>query len=98
MTDDVARVQTVDDLRQYVHGKLCRHENLVAEQFALQIIPLTRMGQRCGLQFILRGPRQVRLGAVWASDQNQLYFYDARGERFLKQSLTQAIPLNSDAA
>ena len=78
---------TVDQLRHFVHDTLCQHENLVAQQFALQTIPLTRMGGRCGLQFLLRGPRSVRLGAVWNAEQNLVYFYNARGERFLKRSL-----------
>ena len=98
MADETAHVQTLDDLHRYVHGTLCQHENLVADQFALQVIPLTRLGERCGLQFILRGPRSVRLGAVWASEHNQLYFYDARGERFRKEPLSQRLILETEAA
>jgi hypothetical protein len=80
-----AALRTVDDLRRYVHDTLCEHENLVPDQFALQEIGLTRCGRHCGLQFVLRGPREVRLGAVWASELNQLYFYDAQGTRFRKE-------------
>lgn len=98
MADASAHVQTLDDLRRYVHDTLCRHENLVAEQFALQVVTLTRVGQRCGLQFILRGPRSVRLGAVWAAEHNQIYFYDARGERFRKEALSQPLALDLEAA
>jgi hypothetical protein len=87
---------TVDELRHFVHDTLCRHENLVAEQFALQTIPLTRLGSRCGLQFLLRGPRSVRLGAVWSSEHNLVYFYNARGERFLKQQPPQAVVFNTE--
>ncbi len=91
MSEVPSGVQTMDALRQYVHERLCRHENLVAEQFALEVIPLTRKGTLCGMQFLLRGPRSVRLGAVWASDHNQLYLYDARGERFHKEQLAARI-------
>lgn len=87
MSNASSDVQTMDALRRYVHEKLCRHENLVADQFALEVTALTRKGAMCGLQFMLRGPRSVRLGAVWASDHNQLYLYDARGERFHKEQL-----------
>jgi hypothetical protein len=87
-----ATLRSVDELRRYVHEVLCQHENLVADQFQLQEISLTRRGTPCGLQFILRGPRNVRLGAVWASDHNQLYFYDARGERFRKEQLPEWLP------
>jgi hypothetical protein len=83
----VDAVRSMQELRQYVHETLCGHENLVPEQFQLQEVPLTRLGERCGMQFLLRGPRNVRLGAVWASDRNQLFFYDARGERFRKEQI-----------
>jgi hypothetical protein len=87
MIEVTAGVQGLDALRRYVHECLCRHENLVADQFELEVTPLTRLGALCGLQFLLRGPRSVRLGAVWASDHNLLYLYDARGERFHKEHL-----------
>jgi hypothetical protein len=92
-----ATLRTVDELRRYVHDTLCRHENLVAEQFELQEIALTRGGLPCGLQFVLRGPRNVRLGAVWAAEHNQLYFYDARGERFGKEQLSEHLALEPAA-
>jgi hypothetical protein len=82
-----ATLRSVDDLRRYVRHTLCQHENLVPEQFQLGETSLSRGGEPCGLQFVLNGPRNVRLGAVWAADHNQLYFYDARGERFHKEQL-----------
>lgn len=98
MSDGSSGVQTMDELRRYVHERLCQHENLVADQFALQVIPLLRQGALCGMQFLLRGPRSVRLGAVWAADHNSLYLYDARGERFQKEQLTSQIYVTLDAA
>ena len=50
--------------------------------------PLIRSGELCGLHFSLRGPRNVRLGAIWAADWNVLYLYDARGARYRKLRLT----------
>lgn len=98
MSGATVGVQTMDALRHYVHERLCRHENLVAEQFALEMIPLKRRGALCGMQFLLRGPRMVRLGAVWASDHNHLYLYDARGERFDKEQLASRIDVSVEAA
>jgi hypothetical protein len=92
-----AALRSVDDLRRYVHETLCQHENLVADQFVLQQLTLTRSGQRCGLQFILQGPRNVRLGAVWAADRNQLFFYDACGRRFGKEQLPERLQLEEAA-
>ena len=98
MSDTACCDQTVDTLRRYVHERLCRHENLVADQFALEVTPLVRKGNLCGLQFLLRGPRSVRLGAVWASDHNLLYLYDARGERFHKEQLAGRFQVQLEAA
>ena len=98
MSDAPVHIQSLAELRDYVHRVLCDHENLIAEQFVLQELALTRRGRCCGRQFLLQGPRSVRLGAVWASDQNELYYYDARGERFRKERLPGSIAFNHEAA
>lgn len=98
MLDVPVPIQSLADLRDYVRHTLCEHENLIPEQFALQELILTRRGTACGRQFILQGPRSVRLGAVWAGDRNDLYFYDARGERFRKERLAGAVTAANDAA
>lgn len=96
MPDGPVRIQSLADLRDYVLQTLCAHENLIPEQFTLQESTLIRRGISCGRQFLLQGPRSVRLGAVWAGDRNDLYFYDARGERFRKERIAGAAL--SDAA
>lgn len=93
MTAAALHVRTADELRSYVHDTLCRRENLVSEQFQLEESALVRHGRCCGLQFLLKGPRNVRLAAVWAAEQQQLYFYDARGERFRKERIDQHVAL-----
>lgn len=98
MTASIGKICTLAELRDYVHQTLCQHENLLPEQFTLQEIPLRRNGRICGLQFILQGPRQVRLGAVWAADQRHVFYYDARGERFRKETLLTSIVLPDAAA
>jgi hypothetical protein len=52
---------------------------------------LTRRSRACGLQFSLHGPRNVRLGAIWASDHNVVYLYDAQGVRYEKIRLRQRL-------
>ena len=89
-------LRTVDDLRGFVHRALCEKENLLAEQFPLTEMPLVRRGKACGLQFSLDGPRDVRLGAVWAADMGVVYLYDARGNRYATLKL--ARPLKADEA
>jgi hypothetical protein len=86
-------VHTLDDLRQFIHKTLCEKENLLADQFTMTEVRLTRQNEPCGLQFSLRGPRNVRLGAIWAADRNVVYLYDARGERYSKLRLTKGLAM-----
>lgn len=86
-TPSTRDLRTLDDLRTFIHKTLCQKENLLEEQFTMTEMQLMRRGRECGLQFSLHGPRSVRLGAIWASDHNVVYFYDARGERYLKLKL-----------
>ncbi len=95
MTDTLAEIRTLDDLRDFVHITLCDKENLLAEITSMTQRELSRRGRQCGLQFALQGPRSVRLGAIWESDHNQIYFYDARGTRYLKVQLPH--PVESEA-
>lgn len=87
MQDSVDNVHTLDDLREYIHRTLCEKENLLAEQFTMTEMQLTRGERACGMQFAIHGPRSVRLGAIWASDHNLVYFYDAGGVRYAKVRL-----------
>ena len=93
MNDIVHGIHTFDELRIYVRTKLCEKENLLAEQSQFREAPLIKQGQLCGFQFSVQGPRQVRLGAVWATDHNDVYFYDTRGHRFHKVHLPERIAL-----
>lgn len=91
MIDAPQDISTVDELRAYIHRTLCAKENLLADQFNLLETELIRRGRSCGLQFLLKGPRNVRLGAVWAAEHNVVYFYDACGQRYMKSRLRQRI-------
>lgn len=91
MTERTESIHSLDDLRKFIHAALCDKENLVAEQFQMREMTLVVRGRQCGMQFSLKGPRSVRLGAIWAADQNVLYLYDARGERYLQIPLRQRV-------
>ncbi len=97
MADTLEDIRTLEDLRTYVHQTLCAKENLLEDQFRMTEMQLTRRGRDCGLQFSLHGPRSVRLGAIWASDHNLIYFYDAQGLRYAKVRLKHRL-LPSDQA
>ncbi|HAD59081.1 MAG TPA: hypothetical protein DCG12_07545 [Planctomycetaceae bacterium] len=75
-------IQTLDELRDYIHLELCRKENLLEHHFPMTELELKQNGEHCGSQFILHGPRSVKLSAVWDRKQNEVLFYDALGRRF----------------
>jgi hypothetical protein len=80
-------IRTRAEVAQYVHFRLCERENLLEDQSPLVAQPL-RLGERiCGWHYEVRGPRNVRLTAIWSSDQRMLYLYDAAGQRFEKKPL-----------
>jgi hypothetical protein len=99
MSDCITHIQTVDELRGYIHATLCQKENLLAEQFALRERVLRRQDAPCGMQFSIHGPRSVRLAAIWEHERNTVYFYDARGNRFSKVRLASRVEfVEADAA
>ena len=77
-----AEIRCLDQLREFVHLTLCRRENLLEFHFPMSETELKKNGVPCGLQFVLHGPRQVRLAAVWAADCNEILMYAANGRRF----------------
>lgn len=83
--------KTLDELRAFVHKCLCAKENLLEDQFGMVEAPIVRGDRRCGIQFLLQGPRAVRLSAVWTSDRNEVFLYDAAGERYDKIALSERI-------
>jgi hypothetical protein len=93
MLESLDAIHDLEKLRAFIHKTLCDRENILQDQFGLTEIALIRNGQPCGLQFCLHGPRSIRLEAIWVADRNLLYFYDARGVRFLKLQLRQRLCL-----
>ena len=77
-----AEVRSLEQLRHFIHITLCRKENLLENHFAMTELELLQNGRRCGFQFVLHGPRSVKLAAVWAVSSNEVLLYDATGNRF----------------
>ncbi len=98
MVDCPVPLTTLQELREFVHLTLCEKENLLPEQSRLEEYQLIKHGKPCGLNFFVLGPRLVRLSALWAADHNVLYFYDAKGERYLKMKLSSRISFEPAAA
>lgn len=89
--ENPAEIRTIEQLKFFVHVLLCRRENLLEHHFPMSALELSRNGARCGMQFVLHGPRSVKLGAVWAEPSNEVLLYDATGNRFARIRLTARI-------
>jgi hypothetical protein len=85
-----AHLQTLDDLRDFVHGMICELNEFEPNVFEMTEVILKRGKRPCGKLFCLHGPRRVRLTAIWETDSNTVLFYDAVGERSRKVRLTNA--------
>ena len=88
--DTVAALPTLEALRAYVLTALCHHDALDPNQTPLLQAVIARRGKPCGLMFEVRGPRLLRASAVWAGDENRLFFYDSSGMRFGDVRLSEA--------
>lgn len=92
------QLESLDDLRTYVHHILCQYDQLEAGAFRMTEQILLRNGKPCGLYFCLHGPRAVRFSAIWETQDNTVLFYDSSGERFQKTRLVAAPVLELAAA
>lgn len=77
-----AEIKTLDDLRNFIHVALCRKENLLEHHFPMTELELKRSGNCCGYQYILHGPRSVKLSAVFDQASSEVLLYDVVGRRF----------------
>jgi hypothetical protein len=98
MLNSAQRIETLDDLRDYVNETLCQHEHLEIGAFPMTERLLLRGSKCCGLYFCLHGPRQTKFSAIWETENNTILFYDSTGERFLKTRLVAAPSLELVAA
>lgn len=98
MLTSSCRIETVDELRQYVCEILSNHYQLQAGAFQMTERILVRAGKPCGIFFCLHGPRAVKFTAIWETDRNQILFYGCAGERFQKIQLLEAPELEMAVA
>jgi len=92
------QISDLDELREFVNETLCDYYQLQLDAFHLTEHILRRGDKPCGIYFCLHGPRAVKFTAIWESDRNQVLFYGATGERFLKTQLTGSVSMNRVAA
>lgn len=85
----VARIGSLDELRNYVNQTLCQRDHLEMGAFHLTEKLLLRRDEPCGMYFCLHGPRSVKFSAIWDALRNVVLFYGSSGERFLTAHLAQ---------
>jgi hypothetical protein len=81
MAASMVHVPTFDDLRDFVLRVLCSHADLDFDT-PLMESTLYRRGLPCGIEYLLLGPRTVRLSAIWEGFSQRILFYDQDLERF----------------
>lgn len=86
----VIALPTLTELQQHVQQTLCERDHLDPELTPIFQGLVTRSGRPCGLFFQVQGPRQMRLYALWTSEENRILFYDNTGQRFAETRLCDA--------
>lgn len=77
----VLEVPSFDDLRSLVRKRLCDRGDLHYETPMLETL-IVRRGRCCGVEFVLFGPRNERLSAIWEMDAGRILLYDQNVVRF----------------
>jgi hypothetical protein len=86
----IVALPTLDELRRYVHRKLCEQDRLDPTQTPLKESVIRRSGQPCGLFFQVLGPRLLRSYAIWAGNEDRILFYASCGSRAGEAALSEA--------
>lgn len=74
-------------IRDHINHVLCELENLEPNHFELSERVLQRSGVPCAVLFVLHGPRQLQVSAVWEWDRGVVWFYNAVGKRCRKTQI-----------
>ena len=93
MTHDNVKLNSVDQLREFVLRTLCQQNDLEMDVFPATELVLVRRDRPVGLQFCLHGPRNVRLMAIWEFEQQSILFYGSSGQRLGRVQLQRAVRL-----
>ena len=75
------QLPTFEELRRFVLDILCARADL-DNSSPLMESTIFRQGQPCGIEYLLFGPRSVRLSAIWEGPTQRILFYDHNLERF----------------
>ena len=94
MPQECSGFESLAELRNYVHERLCELEQLDIDCFPLTQQALKRGGQLCGFLFSILGPRSVVFNAIYETEEHQIHFYNSSGERVVSQQVLNAPSLS----
>jgi hypothetical protein len=89
MKHSYVSLPTVEKLRSHVLSTLCAHDELDPRQTPIHEALIVRAGKPCGLFFQVHGPRLLKTHALWAGEENRIFFYDSTGMRFAESRLSE---------
>lgn len=98
MVTSSRKIQSLNDLRDYVNETLCNCDQLEIGAFHMTERMLLRSGKPCGMYFCLHGPRAVKFTAIWDAGTNSVLFYGSTGERFYTVRLADELEVELPAA
>lgn len=81
MSEHGLSLEDLQQLRNFVHQKLCHLNELELGVFTFTERVLQQSNSPCGVFFCLHGPRSVKLIAIWDRRKNTILFYSSSGER-----------------
>ncbi|GIW90114.1 MAG: hypothetical protein KatS3mg109_0546 [Pirellulaceae bacterium] len=87
MQGEAIRIDSLEDLRRYVHEMICQLNDLEPGRFSMTERILLRQHKPCGIYYCLHGPRNVKLTAIWETDRQTILFYGSDGQRQLRTQL-----------
>ena len=90
MVECSTRIDSFEDIRTYITHTLSEIELLSPDSYHVSERLLKRGSRPCGVYFCLYGPRDVRLTAIWETDQNTILFYSSGGQRVKRTRLLEA--------
>jgi hypothetical protein len=89
------RLEDQESVRTHVNQVLCELEDLEPNHFPLSERTLERAGAACAVMFVLHGPRQLQVSAVWELERGVIWFYNAVGQRCAKTQLVGEVAIDA---
>jgi hypothetical protein len=95
MLRSIESFSSLEELAKFIWISLAKPDRLDLDQVDRRIAPVRRGEALTSWEFLLEGPRRLRMVALWLVDTQQILFYDSTGKRFRETRLMNS-PHGSD--